>query len=518
MKVGEVLWDAVRKCDPRVQWRNPVLMIVEVCAVLCTAWAIWESATGTTPMSGGGELPASFHWNIAVWMWLTLYVANIAEALAEGRGRAQSAALRSGGIATTACRVLRYDYRRDAEARLADTQKVGSADLRRDDIIVIGAGETVPVDAEVISGVAAVDESAITGESAPVIREPGGERAGLTAGTRVISDRLVARVMVPLGDTRVDRMIELAQGARRQKSPNELALTALLASFTLSFLFIALTLNAVVSPVAPMVSVPILAVLVATLIPTEIAALLSVTGIASMYRLMRSKVVVTSAKAFETAGDINTVLFDKTGTVTLGDRRAAALIPVGDTPMPALMRAAVQASIDDATVEGVSTVELAHRLGPLADDLRSGTARVIPFSAQTRLSGVDLPDGVQIRKGAESSVLAWLKQTGNDPPQEVVRAVQRVTVPISNAGGTPLVVAVRRRDGSGQVLGVIHLKDVLKAGVRERLARLRALNIRTVMATGDNPLTARAIAAEVGVDDFVGDATPEAKLALIEAE
>jgi K+-transporting ATPase ATPase B chain len=518
MKVAPVLWDALIKCDPRAQWRNPVLMIVEVCALLCTGWALWESVTGAPPMSGGGELPPSFHWNIAIWMWLTLYVANVAEALAEGHGREQSAALRNSGISTTARRVLKYDQRHDAAARLARTEEVNSGDLCRDDIVVISAGDMVPADAEAIWGVAVVNESAITGESAPVIREAGGDRARLTGGTLIISDRLVARVMVPLGDTRVDRMIELAHNAQRQKSPNELALASLLASFTLSFLVIALTLNTVVSPVAPVVSVPIIAVLVATLMPTEIAALMSVTGIASMYRLMQSKVLVTSAKAFETAGDITTVLFDKTGTVTLGDRRASALIPVGDASLAELTRAAVQASIDDTTIEGTSTLELARRLGPLPDDLDTSVARVIPFSAQTQLSGVDLSDTLRVRKGAESAVLAWLKQSGAEPSPEAVAALQAVTVPISNAGGTPLVVALRQSDGSGRVLGVIHLKDVLKPGVRARLSRLRALNVRTVMATGDNPRTAAAIAAEVGVDDYVGDATPEAKLALIEAE
>ncbi|MCL2344672.1 MAG: potassium-transporting ATPase subunit KdpB [Desulfobulbus sp.] len=518
MKINLVLWNALLKCDPRIQWRNPVLMVVEVCAALCTLWAIWESATGTVPTSGGGPLPASFHWNVAVWMWLTLYAANIAEALAEDRGRAGSAAEGDADARITARRVRHYDLQHDAAARLAATEEVDSDALRHGDIVVISAGETVPADGKVVWGVASVDESAITGESAPVIRETARERAMLTGGTRVISDRLVARIIAAPGKSWKDRMVELAHGVRRQKSPNELALAALLASFTLSFLVIALTLNAAVSATAPAVTLPILALLVATLIPTELAALISVTGIASMYRLKQSKVLVTTAKAFETAGDVTTVLFDKTGTVTLGDRRASALVPVGNTTMPELVRAAMEASIDDASIEGRSIVELVRNSGSFPAGLDTSRVRVIPFSAQTRLSGVDFADGRQVRKGAESSALAWLRETGDDLPDDVMFALRAVTVPIATSGGTPLVVAEKRPDGSGRVLGVVHLKDALKPGVRDRIAQLRALNVRTIMVTGDNPLTAGVIAAEVGVDDYVGDATPEAKLELVKAE
>ncbi|QAY68837.1 potassium-transporting ATPase subunit KdpB [Xylanimonas protaetiae] len=512
-----VLLDALRKCDPRVQWRNPVLMVVEACALVATVYALWELVTGTTPTSGGGDLPTGFHGAAAAWMWLTLYTANVAEALAEGRGRAQTAGLRAAQATTTARRVRRYDRLADAAAQHCAVDVVSSAELRPGDVVVCVEGDTVPADGEVVWGIASIDESAITGESAPVIRESGGDRSGITGGTRVLSDRVVCRVTVPRGDTRVDQMIALAEGARRQKSPNELALMALLASFTISFLLIALTLDAAASPVAAPVSIPILAALVAALIPTEIAALLSVTGIAGMYRLLRSNVLVSSSKALETAGDITTVLLDKTGTITQGDRRAARFVPVGDATQHALVRAAVLASLDDPTTEGRSTLDLA-RAGTLMPDAAPGVGRAVPFSAQTRLSGVDLPDGTMVRKGAESAVLAWLKHAGHQQPRGVVAALQAETSAIARTGGTPMVVAVKAPDVPGHVLGVIHFKDVVKTGAAARFAQLRSLGVRTVMVTGDNPLTAQAIAAEAGVDDYLGDATPEAKLALIKAE
>ncbi len=513
-----VLLDALRKCDPRVQWRNPVLMLVEACALLATVYALWETVTGATPTSGGAALPGSFHWAAAAWMWLTLYTANVAEALAEGRGRAQAAGLRAAQATTTAHRVRRYDPLRDAAAREATIEAVSSAELRPGDVVVIAEGDTVPADGQVVWGIASIDESAVTGESAPVIRESGAKRATVTGGTRVLSDRVVCRVTMPLGDTRVDQMIALAEGARRQKAPNELALFALLASFSLSFVVVALTLNAVASPVAAPVSLPILAALVAALIPSEIAALLSVTGIAGMYRLLRSNVLVTSAKALETAGDITTVLVDKTGTVTWGNRRATRFVPVGETTRHELVRAAVLASIDDPTPEGRSTLALAHTTSLMPDDVAAGAGRAIPFSAHTRLSGIDLPDGTQVRKGAESAVLAWLKRAGDQQPRGVVEQVRARTTVIARAGGTPLVVAAKPAGGRGEVLGVIELKDVVKEGAADRFETLRRLGVRTVMITGDNPLTAAAIAAEAGIDDHLGDASPETKLARIRTE
>ncbi|WP_153502839.1 potassium-transporting ATPase subunit KdpB [Cumulibacter manganitolerans] len=516
--IRPLLGSTIRKLNPRSQARNPVLFIVWCGAALTTIVAIGEPFVGGPAPSGGTVLPAGFTWTIAVWLWLTLLAANLAESLAEGRGRARTSSLRLIRESTTAHRVHHYDAENDAGGHRSSIRDVNSAELQPGDIVVLTTGDVIPADGEVIWGIASVDESAITGESAPVIRESGGDRSAVTGGTRVLSDRVIVRVTTPLGDTEVDRMIVLAEGARRQKAPNELALSALLASFSVSFVLIALTLNAVASPVASPVSIPVLVALVTCLIPTEIAALLSVTGIAGMYRLLQRNVLVDSGHALETAGDITTVLLDKTGTITQGDRRATRFTPVAGATMDELMWAAELSSRDDPTPEGTSTVELAHRQGFAAANDPPDAGRGVPFSAQTRMSGRDLPDGSSVRKGAESAILGWLKHVGTQQTRHVVDELRSQTAAIAHAGGTPLVVAVKRAGGPGQVLGVIELRDVVKEGVPARLSQLRALGIRTLMVTGDNPLTAAAIAKEAGVNDYLGDARPEDKLNLIKQE
>ncbi|RIK14179.1 MAG: K(+)-transporting ATPase subunit B [Acidobacteria bacterium] len=514
MRPGLLLARTLRKFDPRVQWRNPVLFLVWCGALLTTAVAIAEPFTGGARPSGGTQLPPGFTWTVALWLWLTLLAANFAESLAEGRGRSQTATLRLMREDTTAHRVPRYDPVHDPSAQHARVIDVGSGELRAGDVVVLGAGDVIPADGEVVWGIASVDESAITGESAPVIRESGGERSGVTGGTRVLSDRAVVRVSVPTGDTVVDRMIDLAVGARRQKAPNELALSALLSSFSISFVLLALTLDAVAVPFSAPLSVPVLVAVVACLLPTEIAALLSVTGIAGMYRLLQRNVLLDSAHALETAGDVTTVLLDKTGTVTEGDRRATSFVPVGGATREELVRAAALASLEDPTPEGRSTLELA---GPVAQEVQGTAGRGIPFSAHTRMSGRDV-EGTSFRKGAESAVLAWLKREGNQQTRTVVQELRASTTRIARAGGTPLVVAVQPAHGHGRVLGVIELKDVVKSSVAARIGQLRASGVRTVMVTGDNPVTAAAIAAEAGVAEHVGDATPEVKLELIRQE
>ncbi|MCL2316937.1 MAG: potassium-transporting ATPase subunit KdpB [Actinomycetia bacterium] len=513
------LKSAFRKVDPRVQWHNPVLFLVWCGSVLTTIIGISEFWTGPAD-SGGLRLPAGFTWVIAVNLWLTVIAANLAEALAEDQGRFQAARLRSTREGSTAHRVGRYDPRADADASDAVTTDVSSIALRPGDIVVASAGDIIPADGEVIWGIASVDESAITGESAPVIREAGGDRSGVTGGTRVLSDRIVVRVTVPHGKTAVDKMIGLAEGAHRQKAPHELALTALLASFSVSFIVIALTVNAIVSPFALPVSVPVWAAVVVCLIPAEIAALLSVTGVASMSRLVQNNVLADSAHALETAGDITTVVLDKTGTITQGDRRATHAEPLHGVSRDELLRAAVASSLRDPTPEGVSAIALAREsgidIGALEERGRSG--RTVLFSAQTRLSGIDLPNGSSARKGAESAILAWLKHVGTQPSRAVVDELKRATSTIARAGGTPIVVAAKLADEPGRILGVIHFKDVVKPAVVARISQLHALGVRTVMITGDNPLTAKSIAAEAGVDAFVGDATPEDKLALVKRE
>ena len=506
---------AVRNIDPRVQWHNPVLFLVWCGAVLTTVIAVGELFVGAAP-SGGTRLPAGFTWIIALMLWLTVVAANLADALAQDQGRFQAARLRATREGSTAHRVVRYNAAKSPSARDADIVDVASTVLKAGDIVVMSEGDIIPADGEVVWGIASVDESAITGESAPVIREAGGDRSGVTGGTRVLSDRIVVRVTRPRGETTVDKMIGLAEGAHRHKAPNELALTALLASFSVSFVVIALTVNAIVSPVAPGVSVPVWAAVVVCLVPAEIAALLPITGVASMSRLLQYNVLADSAHALETAGDITTVILDKTGTITMGNRQATGFTPVGDATKDDLMRAAVIASIDDPTPEGMSTIKLAEASG--IEVPANARGRAILFSAQTRLSGRDLADGTSLRKGAETAVFDWLKQIGTRPPADIEAEVNRISASIADIGGTPLVVAAKTPDGPGRILGVIHFKDVVKPTIAARIAQLRSLGVRTVMITGDNPLTAKTIAAEAGVDAYVGDATPEAKLTRVKEE
>ncbi|MEN1973539.1 potassium-transporting ATPase subunit KdpB [Cellulomonas olei] len=515
-QLREALPGALRKLDPRVMWHNPVMFVVEVGAVLTTLLAVAEPFTGGPGESGGTPTPVTFTAAIAAWLWATVLFANLAEAVAEGRGKAQADSLRQTRSSTTATVVVGYDAAADPAAERARTRTVASPDLALGDVVVVTAGELVPGDGDVVWGIASVDESAITGESAPVVRESGGDRSAVTGGTRVLSDRIVVRITSTPGETFVDRMIALVEGAARQRTPNEIALNILLASLSVVFVVVALTLGPVASYAGAAVSVPVLVALLVCLIPTTIGALLSAIGIAGMDRLVQRNVLAMSGRAVEAAGDVTTLLLDKTGTITYGNRRAVAFLPLAGVPEAELVRRAAQASAVDPTPEGRSIVDLAVAggvAGGAADvaDLPPGTD-VVPFTAQTRMSGVDLPDGTVVRKGAGSAVLAWLAAA--EAPAGLTEVVER----ISADGGTPLVVAVQDRDGEGRVLGVVHLKDVVKEGLSDRFAELRAMGIRTVMITGDNPLTARAIAAEAGVDDFLAEATPEDKLALIRRE
>jgi K+-transporting ATPase ATPase B chain len=483
--------DALRKLDPRVMVRTPVMFVVEIGAVLCTVLALRD--------------PSVFGWAITVWLWLTVLFANLAEAVAEGRGRAQAATLRRAKTETTA-------RRRRTDGAL---EAVPATSLRIGDLVVVEAGEVIPGDGDVVEGVASVDESAITGESAPVIRESGGDRCSVTGGTKVLSDEIVVRITTNPGDSFIDRMIALVEGASRQKTPNEIALNILLASLTIIFLAATVTLKPLAIYSGADQSILVLVALLVCLIPTTIGALLSAIGIAGMDRLVQHNVLAMSGRAVEAAGDVNTLLLDKTGTITLGNREAAEFLPVDGIGTALLADAAQLASLADETPEGRSVVVLAKRAHGLRE--RSAgelpTATFVPFTAQTRMSGVDLA-GREIRKGAAAAVVAWVRRNGGQPGDEVGVVVDA----IASAGGTPLVVAERRDGGAPHVLGVIHLKDVVKEGMRERFEEMRRMGIRTVMITGDNPLTARAIAEEAGVDDFLAEATPEDKMALIKRE
>ncbi|WP_309069706.1 potassium-transporting ATPase subunit KdpB, partial [Microbacterium sp.] len=505
---------ALRKLNPADQWRNPVMLIVWVGAVLTTVVAIAEPFLGGAERSGGSEIPAGFTWGIAVWLWLTVLFANLAESVAEGRGKAQAATLRKTRSTSAAHRVIRYDEKSDPAAAHTGTVEVASSELKLGDVVVVTAGELIPGDGDIVAGIATVDESAITGESAPVVRESGGDRSAVTGGTRVLSDRIVVRITSKPGETFVDRMIALVEGASRQRTPNEIALGILLASLSIVFVVVVLTLNPIASAVTGTVSIPVLIALLVTLIPTTIGALLSAIGIAGMDRLVQRNVLAMSGRAVEAAGDVTTLLLDKTGTITHGNRRASAFVPLPGLTEAELARAAALSSLADPTPEGVSVVELAAVRGVHLDE---GAGSVpVPFTAQTRMSGLDLADGTEIRKGAASAVLAWLELDGA-VDDSLRAAVTDITDRIAEDGGTPLVVAVRA-GGTARALGVVHLKDIVKDGLRERFAELREMGIRTVMITGDNPLTARAIAKEAGVDDFLAEATPEDKLALIRKE
>jgi len=507
---------AMRKLDPRAQWRNPVMFLVWVGAALTTAIAVAEPFLGGPRPSGGAPVPVTFAGVIAAWLWLTVLFANVAESVAEGRGKAQADTLRATRTSTIAHRLSAWDRAGDPSAERSVAVDVSSAELRAGDVVVVSAGELIPGDGDVVWGIASVDESAITGESAPVIRESGGDRSAVTGGTRVLSDRIVVEITSKPGETFVDRMIALVEGAARQRTPNEIALSILLASLSIVFVVVALALNPVASFAAAPVSVPVLVALLVCLIPTTIGALLSAIGIAGMDRLVQRNVLAMSGRAVEAAGDVTTLLLDKTGTITYGNRQAAEFLPLAGVAEADLVRAASLSSSADPTPEGSSIVALAARQGVTVDTLQV-PGEIVPFTAQTRMSGLDLPDGTRIRKGAGSAVSAWLADAGHAPAEAQRAELQRETDRVAQSGGTPLVVATAGPAGGG-VLGVVHLKDVVKDGLTERFAQLRAMGIRTVMVTGDNPLTAAAIAREAGVDDFLAEATPEDKLAYIRAE
>ncbi|MFF7155305.1 potassium-transporting ATPase subunit KdpB [Streptomyces sp. NPDC008139] len=504
--------DACRKLDPRVMARNPVMFVVEAGAVLTTLSAIKD--------------PSIFAWVITAWLWLTAVFANLAEAVAEGRGKAQAETLRRTKTETVARRLVNWSHGQGTSAPgsagAVAEEPVPAAELRLGDHVVVEAGQIIPGDGDVVEGIASVDESAITGESAPVIRESGGDRSAVTGGTRVLSDRIVVKITSKPGETFIDRMIALVEGASRQKTPNEIALNILLASLTVVFLLAVVTLQPMAIYAGAEQSIVILVALVVALIPTTIGALLSAIGIAGMDRLVQRNVLAMSGRAVEAAGDVNTLLLDKTGTITLGDRQAAEFLPLGGADIGRLADAAQLSSLSDETPEGRSVVVLAKERYALRARAEGELphAEFVPFTAQTRMSGVDLvEDGGQrsLRKGAASAVIRWIRDAGGQPSPEVGEIVDG----ISASGGTPLVVGeIVRRDGgtTATVLGVIHLKDVVKAGMRERFAELRTMGIRTVMITGDNPMTAKAIAEEAGVDDFLAEATPEDKMALIKRE
>jgi K+-transporting ATPase ATPase B chain len=513
-QLGQALPGALRRLDPRSQWHNPVMFLVWVGAALTTTVAIAEPFLGGAEQSGGTTVPGGFTWGIAIWLWLTVLFANLAESVAEGRGKAQAATLRKTRTSTMAHRVTRYDEKTDASAQHVELVDVASSDLTLGDVVVVSAGELIPGDGDIVAGIATVDESAITGESAPVVRESGGDRSAVTGGTRVLSDRIVVRITSKPGETFVDRMIALVEGASRQRTPNEIALNILLASLSIVFVIVVLTLNPIASYAASPVSITVLVALLVCLIPTTIGALLSAIGIAGMDRLVQRNVLAMSGRAVEAAGDVTTLLLDKTGTITYGNRRASEFLALPGVDAGELARLAALSSLADPTPEGVSVVELAAVQGIRVDDPEGSVP--VPFTAQTRMSGLDLADGTQIRKGAGSAVLAWIEESG--PVADAVRASLTSEVEaVSQSGGTPLVVAVKDAAGA-RALGVVHLKDIVKDGLKQRFAELRAMGIRTVMITGDNPLTARAIAKEAGVDDFLAEATPEDKLALIKRE
>jgi len=497
-----LMWPAVvdsfRKLDPRVQWRNPVMFVVYIGSILTTV--LWVQALG-----GKGEAPGWFILNVAIWLWFTVLFANFAEALAEGRSKAQAAALR-GLKQDVMARRLADPADRTRQARVRGDL------LRKGDVVLVEAGEFIPGDGEVIDGAASVDESAITGESAPVIRESGGDFSSVTGGTRVLSDWLVVRIMANPGETFIDRMIAMVESARRQKTPNEIALTILLVALTLVFLFATATLlpyslySVSVNGLGTPITITALIALLVCLIPTTIGALLSAIGVAGMSRMMQANVIATSGRAVEAAGDVDVLLLDKTGTITLGNRQAAMFLPAAGVSEEELADAAQLASLADETPEGRSIVVLAKQRFRMRErDLSSLHATFVPFSAHTRMSGVDIGER-QVRKGAADAIRRQVERFGQAFP----KAVQTTVDEVARRGSTPLLVS----DGP-RVLGIIELKDIVKGGIRERFGELRRMGIKTVMITGDNPLTAAAIAAESGVDAFLAEATPEAKLKLI---
>ncbi|QMV02656.1 potassium-transporting ATPase subunit KdpB [Devosia sp. D6-9] len=482
---------AFTKLNPRGLMRNPVIFVTALVSLFTTILAIRDGIVGSPSFGIGLQ--------VAIWLWFTVLFANFAEAIAEGRGKARADAFRATKSSARA-KVLIDPKNRD----LFEWQDLADVDVG--EIIVVSAGDIIPTDAEVIEGIASVDESAITGESAPVIRESGGDRSSVTGGTRVVSDWLVLKVTAKPGETFLDKMIALVEGAKRQKTPNEIALDILLAALTLVFLFVVVTLPFFAIWSGTQIPMVYLAALFITLIPTTIGGLLSAIGIAGMDRLVKANVVAKSGRAVEAAGDIDVLLLDKTGTITFGNRMADAFDPVPGTSERDLAEAAFLSSLADDTPEGKSIVELARRKFGFADNPLGDEATFVPFTAQTRMSGADLADGTVLRKGASDAVLKYAHQHSGPELDAIIRR-------IATSGGTPLVVTRDRR-----ILGVVHLKDVVKPQIRERFAELRNMGIRTVMITGDNPLTAAAIAAEAGVDDFLAEATPERKLELIRTE
>jgi potassium-transporting ATPase ATP-binding subunit len=496
------LLDALKKLDPRTQWRNPVMFVCWLGSVVVTVLAV--------------QRPDAFTIAVALWLWFTVLFANFAEALAEGRSKAQAASLR-GLKKQTWAKKLEGEYRAGVSRTAMAWHPLEATSLRKDDIVLAEAGDVIAADGEVIDGVASVDESAITGESAPVIRESGGDFSAVTGGTRVLSDWIVLRVAVNPGETFVDRMIAMVEGARRQKTPNEIALTVLLVTLTVVFLGVVITLLPMSQFAANLsagaggggqpVSLVVLVALLVCLIPTTIAGLLSAIGVAGMSRLMQANVIATSGRAVEAAGDVDVLLMDKTGTITLGNRQASAFIPAAGVSEAELADAAQLASLADETPEGRSIVVLAKQRFNLRErDVTALGASFVHFTAQTRMSGVDLPAGRQVRKGAADAIERHLQAHGARLPP----ALRAVVDEVARRGSTPLVVS----DGP-RPMGVVELKDIVKGGIKERFAELRRMGIQTVMVTGDNRLTAAAIAAEAGVDDFLAEATPEAKLKLI---
>jgi K+-transporting ATPase ATPase B chain len=490
------MWPAlvasVRKLDPRVQLRNPVMFVVEVGAVLTTIAVVYQIFSGNA--FGGGNETLLFTITVTIWLWLTVVFANFAEALAEGRGKAQADTLRA--------------MRTETVAHMQDGTTRPASELHRGDVVVVEAGEVIPGDGTVIEGIASVDESAITGESAPVIRESGGDRSAVTGGTRVLSDRIVVEITQEPGQSFLDRMINLVEGAERRKTPNEIALNILLAALTLIFVIVVVTLKPFAEFANTDISVTTLVALLVALIPTTIGALLSAIGIAGMDRLVRRNVLALSGRAVEASGDVDVLLLDKTGTITLGNRQASEFVPMPGVTERDLAEAAQLSSLADETPEGRSIVVLAKQYGLREHDMAPTHAQFVPFTAQTRMSGVDM-NGTLLRKGAADAIASWVRGEGGTPPTELDGEVDR----IAREGGTPLAVA-----RNSQVLGVIYLKDTVKEGMAARFDRLRAMGIRTVMVTGDNKLTAAKIASEAGVDDFLAEATPERKMELIRHE
>jgi potassium-transporting ATPase ATP-binding subunit len=499
-----ILWKslpaAFKKLDPRVQVKNPVMFVVEVGALLTLYTAIFKD---TQP---------AFNWTIVVFLWLTVVFANLAEAVAEGRGKAQAETLRRTKRETVARRLTGWQ---PGQKDLNEEQVPGTS-LRIGDHVVVEAGEIIPGDGDVVEGIASVDESAITGESAPVIRESGGDRSAVTGGTKVLSDRIVVKITSNPGETFIDRMIALVEGAQRQKTPNEIALNILLASLTIIFMLAVISLQPMAFYSRAPQSLVILVALLVALIPTTIGALLSAIGIAGIDRLVQRNVLAISGRAVEAAGDVNTLLLDKTGTITIGNRQATEFLPVNGVSAEELASAAQLSSMADYTPEGRSITVLAKQKYGLRErpegELQG--AEFVEFTAQTRMSGINLADGRQVRKGAASSVAQWVRDNGGTPPPELGGMVDGIAA----VGGTPLVVAEKPAHGPARALGVIYLKDIVKEGIAERFAEMRKMGIKTVMITGDNPLTAKAIADESGVDDFLAEATPEAKMALIKKE